>query len=253
MIKNNYPRIPLGNKLNYSDHIKHYITDAEVSDYFSQGKVEEQSIRRRYQFFRSILSFKKDDKFCEIGSGGGEALSILKTSKAVYYPVDLSHKNLKTILQKSETATLPTISDIINLPFKNRAFDKMVISEVLEHLEHPIEALIEIYRVLKPEGVAVVTVPYKEKISYHLCIHCNQLTPGNAHLHSFDKNILSGMSNDAGFRIKRILTFGNKLGQLMKINLPLKFLPFFGWRFVEFLLNIFVPKKSHLMIVLSKD
>jgi len=215
--------------------------------------MEEQSIRRRYQFFKSILSFNKDDKFCEIGSGGGEALNILKKSTVVYFPVDLSHKNLKIILQKAETPTNPIVSDIFKLPFKSNTFDKMVISEVLEHLENPTNALIEIHRVLKPKGIAVITVPYKEKISHHLCIHCNQLTPTNAHLHSFDKNKLSSMSSAVGFRLVKIKTFGNKLGQLLKLSLLLKVFPFFVWRFVEFLLNLLIPKKSHLVCLIKKD
>jgi ubiquinone/menaquinone biosynthesis C-methylase UbiE len=243
----------LNNSQNYNNHIKHYITDAEVSDYFNPGPAEEQSIRRRYQYFKFLLSLKKEDMFCEIGSGGGEALNILKTSHCTYFPVDLSEKNLKIILEKSDTVVYPAVSDIFNLPYKDKVFDKMVASEVLEHLEDPVKALTEIYRVLKPGGLAVISVPNKEKVSYHLCIHCNQLTPANAHLHSFDMKKLATMCSQTGFRIVKVGAFANKLAQVLKMNLILKVLPFLLWYFVESMLNLFIPKNSHLMIILSRD
>lgn len=240
------------NKLDYSDHIAHYITDAEVSDYFNLTNIDQQFIRRRYQYFKFLLSLKKDDTFCEIGSGGGEGLSIINKN-VKYFPIDLSLKNLRIIHEKSGNSVSPVMADAYTLPFKNAAFTKLIISEVLEHLQNPELALKEIYRILKPGGRAIISVPYREKISYHLCIHCNKLTPANAHLHSFNEINLSLLAKDAGFKIKRIISYGNKLGQLLRLNVILQMFPFFVWHFFEMLLNLFIPKKSLLMCVISKD
>ena len=46
------------------------------------------------------------------------------------------------------------------LPWPNETFDSVVSFEVLEHLPHPANSIIEIARVLKPNGTLLVTVPF---------------------------------------------------------------------------------------------
>ena len=53
-----------------------------------------------------------------------------------------------------------TVADAHNLPFNDNSFDSYVAIEVLEHLQSPIKAATEIHRVLKPGGVAILSVPF---------------------------------------------------------------------------------------------
>lgn len=46
------------------------------------------------------------------------------------------------------------------LPYPDNTFDAVIYSEILEHIEDDVQALKEAYRVLKPGGVVVVTVPH---------------------------------------------------------------------------------------------
>lgn len=48
---------------------------------------------------------------------------------------------------------------LYDLPYPDNTFDAAILSEVLEHLDHDVDALREVYRVLKPGGVLAVTVP----------------------------------------------------------------------------------------------
>lgn len=48
---------------------------------------------------------------------------------------------------------------IYALPYKDETFDAVILSEVLEHLEDDVAGLKEAFRVLKPGGVAAITVP----------------------------------------------------------------------------------------------
>ena len=50
-------------------------------------------------------------------------------------------------------------ASIYELPYPDNTFDAAILSEVLEHLDDDVSALKEIYRVLKPGGVVVITVP----------------------------------------------------------------------------------------------
>ncbi len=45
------------------------------------------------------------------------------------------------------------------LPFENASFDVVVMLAVLEHLEHHIEIVEEVFRVLRPGGVLLLTAP----------------------------------------------------------------------------------------------
>jgi SAM-dependent methyltransferase len=50
-------------------------------------------------------------------------------------------------------------SDVLRLPYPDDAFDKVILSEVLEHIVDDSAALREVRRVVKPGGVVAITVP----------------------------------------------------------------------------------------------
>lgn len=50
-------------------------------------------------------------------------------------------------------------ANIYQLPYADNSFDAVILSEVLEHLDDDVEALREVYRVLRPNGVVAITVP----------------------------------------------------------------------------------------------
>jgi SAM-dependent methyltransferase len=51
-------------------------------------------------------------------------------------------------------------ANIYDLPFPDATFDAVILSEVLEHIEDDVAGLKEALRVLKPGGVAAITVPH---------------------------------------------------------------------------------------------
>ena len=53
-----------------------------------------------------------------------------------------------------------TRGNIYALPFPDDYFDGVILSEILEHIEDDVAGLREVRRVLKPGGVAAITVPH---------------------------------------------------------------------------------------------
>lgn len=61
----------------------------------------------------------------------------------------------------AEKGAMLTRGDIHHLGFADASFDRVIMSEVLEHLKDDRAALAEVWRVLKPGGVLAITVPHR--------------------------------------------------------------------------------------------
>jgi SAM-dependent methyltransferase len=56
------------------------------------------------------------------------------------------------------------LADAHALPFADGSFDAIVAVEVLEHLRNPVAASSELARVLRPDGVALITIPFMFRV-----------------------------------------------------------------------------------------
>lgn len=83
---------------------------------------------------------------------------ILCESAAEYYDCDLD--------PKKATHTV----DITNITFENNFFDYIVCIHVLEHIPDDVVAMKELYRVLKPGGIAFLGVPLCKELREDLNI-----------------------------------------------------------------------------------
>lgn len=70
----------------------------------------------------------------------------------------LKHLDYTTTDLESPLADIK--ADLTSLPFAPNTYDMIICNHVLEHIQEDKEALSEIYRVLKPGGMAILQVPY---------------------------------------------------------------------------------------------
>ena len=56
--------------------------------------------------------------------------------------------------------------NVLNIPFNNNTFDFLLCNHVLEHIPTDIDAMKEIYRVLKPGGKAILQVPISKTLEH---------------------------------------------------------------------------------------
>jgi len=78
--------------------------------------------------------------------------------------------------------------DATRLPFADNTFDRVITSEVLEHVQNDVRAIAEMVRVLKPGGTFAGTVPtwFPEKINWMLSdeYHAPKATGGHVRIYS---------------------------------------------------------------------
>jgi len=117
----------------------------------------------------SLLDIEDGDRVLDIGCGEGRhSWEACKRSDCAVYALDIEEENLKKakpvfeLMDEKEESngTWNLIrGDAMSLPFKNTSFDKIICSEVLEHVTDDRQSIGEIVRVLKDDGVIALSVP----------------------------------------------------------------------------------------------
>lgn len=227
-----------------SNYTEHYRLDAEQFDYFTNQDPTDAAYETLFRKFIIKLA-GKHRTVVDIGSGSGWTTAI--SHEQIFF-VDLSRKNLAALKSESAGAVM---ADAHHLPFKDQSLELLTASEIIEHLNEPEVAAREIWRVLKPGGKAIVSTPYKEKIRYTLCIHCNQVTPWNAHLHSFDRERLFSYFPEA--KRMNAYRFGSKILSLVRAPRIFRYMPLWVWRAFDCSLIRLVDKAQHVVVVIEKE
>jgi ubiquinone/menaquinone biosynthesis C-methylase UbiE len=238
-----------------TDHITHYQLDAELFDYFDDGTGASRDFNQRLRgYVLRLCDVKPGSRVLDVGSGSGWVARQLIARSGKVVSVDLSQKNLREIKSTLGQGSAGfVLADACQLPFQNGCFDLIVISEILEHLNSPASCLQEFERILAPEGKVVASTPYREKIQYYLCIHCNKKTPANAHLHSFDEHSLASLFRSQNFGTVRFEKFGNRFLVFARVYYLLRFLPFGVWRVLDHAVNLLLPRPLHIAAVAKRD
>lgn len=237
-----------------SDYRTHYRLDAEsIEDPASLHPVRSASELRRLQTIKKALRLRAGEVILDMGCGSGWFAQLCHESATKVVATDIAPSGVKGARARFPGSASFAVTDAYHAAFADESFDAVVLSEVVEHLELPGAGLAEAARLTKSGGRVLVTVPYRETIVDHLCVHCNKLSPANAHLHRFDDENLSEYLTDAGLRPLKIHHMTNKLLELSAFPKLSRCWPFWSWRFVDGLLNAATGKSAFLLVVAGKD
>ena len=182
----------------------------------------------------SMISPSKKDVICDLGCGDGNLSAKLVTKVKRVYGVDISSTRVKRARNKGINAVC---ADAVLTPFLPESFDKIICSEVIEHVINPKEVFHEIKRMLKSNGCAVLTVPYNEKLektlmnvpkedlallSYKEIIRKYNIV--DTHLHSFSEQKFIDLLEREKFTIKQIDYTHRYYPKSKKLIVPIAFL-----------------------------
>lgn len=156
--------LQIPSKSYYREHLKKYSQYTNSPDWIKWGL---HIIPYRAKRTAKILGeyIKKDARILDLGCGIGLSLHILAQVFPNITGCDIDEKALRAcdkILKEVGVSGLDLRKyDGRKLPFPNNTFDAVLSIEVVEHVKNPNLMLREIQRVLKKEGVLIITTPNK--------------------------------------------------------------------------------------------
>jgi ubiquinone/menaquinone biosynthesis C-methylase UbiE len=103
----------------------------------------------------------KNMKILDVGCGCGALLKVLSEHGEVH-GIDFSEKAVSLCNTAGFRNVKKCSADSLDYP--DNTFDLVVLSDILEHLLNDPKAMKEAKRVLKPGGVAIITVPANQKL-----------------------------------------------------------------------------------------
>ncbi len=156
------------------------------------------------------LGLRRGERLLDLGSGGGRhAFEAMRRGGRVT-ALDYSASDLKDVaavagaMLEAGDVTFAEWAGVVNgdaldLPFPDGAFDRVIVSEVLEHIWDDERALVEIARVLRPGGRIAATVPtrWPERVSWAINWRYHD-TPGG-HVRIYRQHELELKLERAGF------------------------------------------------------
>ena len=232
------------------DYKTHYQTDAEaIVDPEALDPVRRASEDRRMETLLRLLEVQPGERLLDIGCGSGWFGDRCQRKGVDVWALDIGRTGVAGAKARFPQAATYQVGDLYYLPFATASFDAVVLSEVVEHLENIDAAIAEARRVLRPGGRLLVSVPYRETIVDHLCIHCNQLTPANAHLHRFDEATLGEYFLRQNLQICKVRLMTNKLLEMGGFPRFSASWPYAFWRVADAFMNKVVPKPAFLCIL----
>jgi 2-polyprenyl-3-methyl-5-hydroxy-6-metoxy-1,4-benzoquinol methylase len=130
-----------------------------IDDYYARAPLPVRLVeRRRLAIIRAFAGDVRGKDLAEVGAGGGHVLRMFPGARLT--AIDVSSVYLETArrnLAGYDARFIKGEVDKLGLPAGS--FDRVICTEVLEHTVDPAAILAAIARLLRPDGVAIVTVP----------------------------------------------------------------------------------------------
>ncbi len=134
------------------------------------GQLIEAEHIARYTWAASLA---RDKRVLDAGCGTGYGSELLlRGGAAEVVAVDVSPEVIEAVAASASEGVVAQVADVRSLPFADDSFDLVVCFEVIEHVEEQDGVLDQLERVLRPDGLLVISSPNRA-----------HYVPGNPHHH----------------------------------------------------------------------
>lgn len=150
----------------------------------------------------------QDKAILDIGCSTGYFGAQLMKKGAKVTGIDISTKAIKEAKKVLTEAKVVDLNEG-KLPFKNKVFDSIIASELLEHLFQPINILKEAHRILKDGGELIISTPNllywgnRLKFMKGEFVYQKSGVFDEGHIHFYTHQTLKKDLTEAGFKIAK--------------------------------------------------
>lgn len=161
---------------------------------------------RETLIMKMIKSVLPKGTILDVGCGTGSLMLQLTLAGYTVNGADLSDeciRNTKDRMRAFAPDTKPIIKkcNAEAIDFPDRTFDALIAAEILEHVDDDRKAVNEFYRLLKPRGICLITVPANQ----NLWDISDEMA---GHKRRYSKDALMRLFNSRSFKVEKVVFMG---------------------------------------------
>ncbi len=190
--------------------------------YDNQREATEYRRRKRaleLKHFLDLIDKKEGEKVLELGCSSGFLTKYLGRVTAI----DTSEGMLE-ITKKKNPLAICMHTDMFEMPFKNKSFDKVVTMRVWNHLneEDLRKALCEVKRVLKPQGFLIFDMEEKSNMRRFVAFFYQKIFKTTGYvIYQYSLPEMKKILHEEGFKIVEGKTLKHKVGRQIVMKMQL--------------------------------
>ncbi len=160
----------------------------------------------KIKFAKQVIKKIQFQNCLDVGCASGFMVSeISKTfPHAKYFGIDIYDKAIEYARKMYPNINFENAS-ASKIPFRSNYFDLILFYETIEHVENPVQCLLEIKRILKKDGTLILTMDsgsFLFRIVWFIWENSKGKVWKKAHLHPFHHKELEEIIMESGFKIK---------------------------------------------------
>jgi SAM-dependent methyltransferase len=149
---------------------------------------------------RHPLPWQGEGKVLDVGCGAGGNLKVLEGQGWKVFGIEIS--DVAATHARALVAGTVHTGTLESAPFGPRTFDLVLMNHSLEHFPSPVDALRRVHRLLKDDGLLVVSVPNACGLEVKLFGWWWFGWDPPRHFYHFDKSTLARALRQAGFEVQ---------------------------------------------------
>lgn len=177
----------------------------DLSKFYSDDYYVKSQIMEIFYKLRKKKVKRETGRILDIGCGSAGFLKAMAGAGWEAYGVEKSEAGYN--LASADGNIKVFHGELIEQKFTDGYFDVVTIWQVLEHMESPVDALMEVNRILKDEGVLIVSLPNIDSLQFRIFgknwFHLDM----PRHLYHFSPRSIKEILNKCNFEIYKVEHF----------------------------------------------